>query len=319
MLLHGVPTSSFLYRKVIPVLAQQGLRGLRLRLPGARARRAPRRLRLLVVGAGPLDRRGDRRARDRPLPPRRARHRRADRLRVGDPQPRARALPDRAEHDARAGRLPAALVDAPVRDPGARPRSALRTLSRFAFSEALLPPGDRRPARRAAPRGLRPLRAAQARRRRARLPADHAGLRADRGEAALSLGGHGRAPLPRADRVGRARPGAGARPDAGGSAGAEGRRPDPAPRQALPPGGPGDGRRPRRSPIWPRRWARAGVGPRVAPAPRSPPAAARRARERGSRPGRSRAAPRSPGRPRAPGRGRRGRRSARRRAPASRA
>ena len=34
MLLHGVPTSSFLYRKVIPVLAQQGLRGVAFDFPG---------------------------------------------------------------------------------------------------------------------------------------------------------------------------------------------------------------------------------------------------------------------------------------------
>jgi pimeloyl-ACP methyl ester carboxylesterase len=34
VLLHGVPTSSYLYRKVIPVLAQQGLRGLAFDFPG---------------------------------------------------------------------------------------------------------------------------------------------------------------------------------------------------------------------------------------------------------------------------------------------
>ena len=34
MLLHGVPASSFLYRKVIPVLAQQGLRGVAFDFPG---------------------------------------------------------------------------------------------------------------------------------------------------------------------------------------------------------------------------------------------------------------------------------------------
>jgi haloalkane dehalogenase len=34
VLLHGVPTSSFLYRKVIPALAQQGLRGLAFDFPG---------------------------------------------------------------------------------------------------------------------------------------------------------------------------------------------------------------------------------------------------------------------------------------------
>lgn len=34
MLLHGVPTSSFLYRKVIPVLAQQDLQGVAFDFPG---------------------------------------------------------------------------------------------------------------------------------------------------------------------------------------------------------------------------------------------------------------------------------------------
>jgi len=34
VLLHGVPTSSFLYRKVIPVLAQQGLQGVAFDYPG---------------------------------------------------------------------------------------------------------------------------------------------------------------------------------------------------------------------------------------------------------------------------------------------
>src|ERR671936_2564170 len=34
VLLHGVPTSSFLYRKVIPVLAQQGLRAVAFDFPG---------------------------------------------------------------------------------------------------------------------------------------------------------------------------------------------------------------------------------------------------------------------------------------------
>ena len=60
----------------------------RLRLPRPRAGRAAGGLRLLVVGPGALDRGGDRRARDRALPPRRPRHRRADRVRVGDPQSR---------------------------------------------------------------------------------------------------------------------------------------------------------------------------------------------------------------------------------------
>jgi haloalkane dehalogenase len=34
VLVHGVPTSSFLYRKVLPILAEQGLRGVAFDLPG---------------------------------------------------------------------------------------------------------------------------------------------------------------------------------------------------------------------------------------------------------------------------------------------
>ena len=63
VLLHGVPTSSFLYRRVLPVLADQGLRGTALRLPGPRAIGPAGALRLLVVGTRVVDRRRDRRAR----------------------------------------------------------------------------------------------------------------------------------------------------------------------------------------------------------------------------------------------------------------
>ncbi len=37
--IHGVPTSSFLYRKVVAELAGHGLRGIAFDLPGLRARR----------------------------------------------------------------------------------------------------------------------------------------------------------------------------------------------------------------------------------------------------------------------------------------
>ncbi len=48
--LHGVPASSFLYRKLLPRLADQGLRGIALDFPGPRPRRPAAGLRLLVVG-----------------------------------------------------------------------------------------------------------------------------------------------------------------------------------------------------------------------------------------------------------------------------
>ena len=51
VLLHGVPTSSFLYRKVIPALAEQGLRAVAFDFPGLGLAERPEELRLLVVGA----------------------------------------------------------------------------------------------------------------------------------------------------------------------------------------------------------------------------------------------------------------------------
>ena len=114
----------------------------RLRLPRPRPRRPPDRLRLLVVGTGALDRRGARRARDRALPPRRPRHRRADRLRVGGAQPRAGAVADRAQHPARPGELPPPVGDGPVRDPRARRAVAAQPANRL--RDALPLAGDRR-------------------------------------------------------------------------------------------------------------------------------------------------------------------------------
>ena len=94
VLMHGVPVSSFLYRKVLPLLAERGLRGVAFDLPGLGLAEKPEELRLHLVGPRPLDGRGDRRARDRALPPRPARHRRADRARVG-----ARATPTGCDAD----------------------------------------------------------------------------------------------------------------------------------------------------------------------------------------------------------------------------
>ena len=67
----------------------------------------------------------------RPLPPRRPRHRRADRVRVGGREPRAGPLADRAQHDARPRRLQPPVVDAAVRDPRGRRALASRTLARW--------------------------------------------------------------------------------------------------------------------------------------------------------------------------------------------
>ena len=83
VLLHGVPASSFLYRKVIPRLADQGLRAIAFDFPGLGLADRPRDFDYTWSGLARWLGRGDRRARARPLPPRRPRHRRADRLRVG--------------------------------------------------------------------------------------------------------------------------------------------------------------------------------------------------------------------------------------------
>ena len=126
VLVHGVPSSSFLYRKVLPALADAGPARRRLRPPGPRPRRAPDDFDYSWSGlARWLGEAIDALGLDR-CPPRRPRHRRADRLRVGGPEPRARALADGAQHDARPGDLPPAVVDGAVRDPRARRRLAAR-------------------------------------------------------------------------------------------------------------------------------------------------------------------------------------------------
>jgi haloalkane dehalogenase len=59
--LHGVPASSFLYRKVLSELAARGLRGIAFDLPGlGLADRPAGRVRLHVDRAGPLPRLGPR-------------------------------------------------------------------------------------------------------------------------------------------------------------------------------------------------------------------------------------------------------------------
>ena len=181
VLLHGVPASSFLYRKVIPRLADQGLRAIAFDFPGLGLADRPAGFDYSLVGPFALARRGDRRARARPLPSRRPRHRRADRLRVGDPQPRPGALADGAQHDLTPGDVPPPLDDAAVRGP--RPRRALAARHpAVGVRGAVSPPGARRPRRDVDRRDLRLPRAADADRPRPRLPADHARLRADRGE-----------------------------------------------------------------------------------------------------------------------------------------
>ena len=121
VLVHGVPSSSFLYRKLIPRLADEGLRPLAFDFPGLGLAARPEDFdyswsglaRWLGDAAG--------RAGRGALPPGGPRHRRADRLRVGGAEPGAGPLADGAEHPARSRHVQAAVVDAAVRDARHRP------------------------------------------------------------------------------------------------------------------------------------------------------------------------------------------------------
>ena len=177
---------------------------------------------------------------------------------------------------------------------------------------ALLRPGDRRPIGDHARRGRRLL-LPPAPRRRPRVPAHHARVRADRGEAAVPLG--------RPRQVAPIRPGSSGASSTRLStstssrsrrAGAWDRRPDPPAREALPPGGPGARDRPRdraisRRPAW-LAGSASGAASTALDQPR-----ARRAPGRGSRRGRSRAGPRRRAAPPGPRPARSGRRSGSRR------
>ena len=132
----------------------------------------------------------------RPLPPGRPRHRRADRLRVGGAQPGAGALADRAQHDARLGRPSAGRGRCTRSRSAGSGRSGSRAAPAADVRQLFYLQGiaDRAAMPRA--RDLRPLRAAEARRRRPGVPADHARLRADRGEAAVLWEGLAERPYP---------------------------------------------------------------------------------------------------------------------------
>ena len=197
-------------------------------------------------------------------------------------------------------------------------RCGLARFARWPMSAAPLPAGSRQPRGDASPRGLRPLLPAEARRRRPGVPADHAGLRADRGRSSASSGrGWPSGPTRRGSSGASA-----TRRSASTSCrlvqeALEVPRPDPAAGQALPAGGPGDPGRQRDH----RLGRAAGLRRRIAlrPTPgrgrRSRAASAPRVRGTGSPRRRSRAAPRHPGTPRAPRRALRARRSATRCAP----
>ena len=272
VLLHGVPASSFLYRKVIPQLADQGLRAIAFDFPGLGLADRPQPFDYSWSGLArwlgeAIDALG------------------LDRCHlvvhdIGGPIGCEWAVrnPDRVlsltalNTDLTPGRPSAA------RGRCGRSRSAaigelwLRADPAARVRRAVSPPGPRRPRGDVAGRDLRLSRAAPAPRSRPCLPADHARLRAHRGEAATARRRPRRPPLPGADHLGRARSRARARPHGQGPAGARRRRPGAAARQALPPGGPVRARSPTRSPTRWRRWA----SPDIHPCARSaaPPAGA---------------------------------------------
>ena len=203
VLLHGVPTSSFLYRKVIPRLADQGLRAVAFDFPGLGLAERPRAFDYSWSGlARWLGEAVDALGLDRchlvvhdiggP-----------DRLRVGDPQPGPGALADGAQHDAEPGGFRRPWTMRAVRGPRDRRAVAARDAARR-VRRAVSPPGARPTARRC---------------RTAEIYAHHALLhRVDGGRAFLRIMRGfeltaGEAALPRR----RARPSAPTRPGSSGA------------------------------------------------------------------------------------------------------
>ena len=144
LLLHGVPTSSFLYRKVITHLADQGLRAIAVDFPGLGLAERPERFDYSWSGLArwlgeAVDALGLQRCHlvvhDIGGP---------DRLRVGDPQPGPGALADGAQHAPAAGGVPAPLDDGALRDPRDR-RGVAASDAAGGVRRALSPPGAGRP------------------------------------------------------------------------------------------------------------------------------------------------------------------------------
>ena len=318
VLVHGVPTSSFLYRKVIPALAEQGLRAVAFDFPGLGLADRPEDFDYSWSGLSRWIGRGDRRAGDRPLPSGRPRHRRADRRASGRCANPERVLSLTA--------LNTMLGVAGFKRPWSMQPFAIRGVGR-AVAWRASPAADVRSSStcRESPTAPRCL--------AAEVYAYYYLLkRADGGRAFLRImrgfelteekqrflwEGLAKRPYPARIVWGERDPALGLDQLRLVQEALEVRRPDPAAGQALPAGGPGDpGRQRDRRP-----GRAAGLRRRIAlrPTPgrgrRSRAASAPRVRGTGSRRRRSRAAPRHPGTPRAPRRALRARRSARRCAP----
>ena len=122
------------------------------------------------------------RARPRPLPPGRARHRRAGRVRAGHGRPGPDRLADPAQHHHRRHR-----IQVPVEHGAVPPPRHRGTVDEVAEPAGVPVPdaaaGHRRSRRRLRRRARRPPRAGQRARPRARVPADHAQQRAHPREA----------------------------------------------------------------------------------------------------------------------------------------
>ena len=237
VLLHGVPVSSYLYRKVVPALAGRGLRGVAFDFPGLGLADRPAGFDYSWSGlaawtGAAIDALGIERCHlvvhD-----------------IGGPVGFEWAIrnPERVLSltalntlvDAAHFHRPWTMHPFSIRGVG---EVWLRATPRFLFSELFYLQG-------VADRGAVP---------RAEVYAHHAllrrgdngraflrimrGLRAERGEGTVLPRGAGAAPVPGAGRLGPARPGARRAAARGGAAGARGRGADAARRQALPAGGP---------------------------------------------------------------------------------
>ncbi len=245
MLLHGVPASSFLYRKVIPRLADQGLRAIALDFPGLGLADRPAGFdycwsglaRWLGEAIDALE---------------------LDRCHlvvhdIGGPIGCEWAIRN-PERVLSLTALNTDLDPATFRRPWSMPPFATRGLGaawlhgtpRPAFA-ALPRPGARRPRRDHDRRDLRLPLPADAGSTAAARSCGSCAASSSRTRSTGSSGPACQAPLPGQDDLGRARPGARPRPPRDRAAGARRRRRDPAAGQALPPGGP-SARSPRRSP-----------------------------------------------------------------------
>ena len=227
--------SSFLYRKVVPLLAELGLRGVAFDLPGLGLAERPTAFDYSWSGLGRWT--GD--AIDagyRSVPSRAARHRRSDRARMGASRPRSGSPTDRARHADRRGRFPAPLGDGDGGPAADRPAWVMTT--RPPAVAGCSTQGNRGSLRDPRPRGGRAHRVASPGRRRSGLSADRPGTSTAEKER-FYVGGLSRPAGPRIVWA-ESDPALGETQVREVEEARRGAHPS---RQALPPGGPGAGDR----------------------------------------------------------------------------